>query len=360
MSTLELREIHKSYGSFATLKGINLDLESGEFLVLLGASGCGKSTLLSLISGLSDPTSGEMTLNGKTLNGVHPKDRDIAMVFQSYALYPNLSVARNIGFGLEMRGVDRSSREAAVLEAAKVLQVDHLLDRKPADLSGGQRQRVAIGRALVRKPQLFLFDEPLSNLDAKLRMEMRSELKRLHQMLGVTVVYVTHDQIEAMTLASRIAVMREGCIEQLGTPAEIYNRPASRFVAEFMGSPPINILDTHQLPDGLEIAQGASFLSGLSASQPVVLGVRPEALKPTPFEGALQWQGVVDLIELTGPEQIVSVMLNDTRVTATLPADLALTIGQETTLFVDPNRLLFFDAQDGQRIDLRARQTAVA
>ncbi|WP_417818260.1 ABC transporter ATP-binding protein [Tritonibacter scottomollicae] len=351
MSTLELREIRKSYGTLETLKGINLNLESGEFLVLLGASGCGKSTLLSMISGLSDPTSGDITLNERRLNGVHPKDRDIAMVFQSYALYPNLSVARNIGFGLEMRGIDRSTREKAVLEAAKVLQVDHLLDRKPGDLSGGQRQRVAIGRALVRKPKLFLFDEPLSNLDAKLRLEMRSELKRLHQMLGVTVVYVTHDQIEAMTLASRIAVMRGGCIEQLGTPEEIYNRPASRFVAEFMGSPPINILATQQTERGLEIASGAAVLKDLRPTDPVVVGIRPEAMKTQAFDGAITLSGTVDLVELTGPEQIVSVALRDTRVTATLPADLPLTLGQDIDLFVEPNRILTFDANSGDRVE---------
>lgn len=354
MSTLELRDIHKSYGNTETLKGINLSLESGEFLVLLGASGCGKSTLLSMISGLSDPTSGDIVLSGRKLIGVHPKDRDIAMVFQSYALYPNLTVARNIGFGLEMRGADKASREKAVLDAAEVLQVDHLLNRKPGDLSGGQRQRVAIGRALVREPKLFLFDEPLSNLDAKLRMEMRSELKRLHQMLGVTVVYVTHDQIEAMTLASRIAVMNAGRIEQLGTPAEIYNRPATLFVAQFMGSPPVNILQTQQTASGLNIAQGSSTLPGVSNEKAIVAGIRPEAFKTQAFEGAIQFDGVVDLIELTGPEQIVSITLNETRVLAALPAELALELGQNIQLFVDPSRILLFDELSGERVDFQS------
>ena len=232
--------------------------------MLLGASGCGKSTLLKLISGLPDPSGGDVTLDGRRLNGVHPKDRDIAMVFQSYALYPNLSVARNIGFGLEMRR-RQAERKAAVAEAAKPS------DRPPAGPParrplGGQRQRVAIGRALVRKPRLFLFDEPLSNLDAKLRMEMRSELKRLHQMLRVTVVYVTHDQIEAMTLATRIAVMNKGRVEQLGTPEEVYNRPATRFVAEFTGAPPMNMLPEEGRDGGLGIGPGGA--SGRSAARP--------------------------------------------------------------------------------------------
>ncbi|MGO7207664.1 ABC transporter ATP-binding protein, partial [Rhizobium ruizarguesonis] len=219
-----------------------VSLESGEFLVLLGSSGCGKSTLLNIIAGLAEATSGDVRIGGRSVLDVHPKDRDIAMVFQSYALYPNLTVHRNIGFGLEMRKVPAPERDRAVHDAAKLLQIENLLDRKPSQLSGGQRQRVAIGRALVRKPEVFLFDEPLSNLDAKLRMEMRTEIKRLHQMLKTTVVYVTHDQIEAMTLASRIAVMRDGRIEQLGTPEEIYNHPATLYVATFVGAPPMNLL----------------------------------------------------------------------------------------------------------------------
>lgn len=356
MSTLELRNIRKSYGTTETLKGIDLSLESGEFLVLLGASGCGKSTLLSMITGLSEPTEGEVVLDGRTLNGVHPKDRDIAMVFQSYALYPNLSVARNIGFGLEMRGVSRSDRDIAINEAANILQIDHLLARKPADLSGGQRQRVAIGRALVRKPKLFLFDEPLSNLDAKLRMEMRSELKRLHQMLGVTVVYVTHDQIEAMTLATRIAVMNGGRIEQLGAPEEIYNRPASRFVAEFMGAPPMNMLPANTVEGGLEIGNGTALWPIAAPAESVLIGIRPEALKLQPFEGALRLSGKVDLIELTGPEQIISVNLQGGSVTATIPAEAHVKLGQEISLYVDSSRLSAFAAATGARLELKSVQ----
>ncbi|KFE36435.1 ABC transporter ATP-binding protein [Thioclava atlantica] len=352
MSALQLKSIRKSFGAIETLKGIDLTLEDGEFLVLLGASGCGKSTLLSTISGLVDPTEGDVILDGKRLNGVHPKNRDIAMVFQSYALYPNLSVARNIGFGLEMRNVPRAERDSAVLEAAKILQIEHLLDRKPADLSGGQRQRVAIGRALVRKPKLFLFDEPLSNLDAKLRMEMRSELKRLHQRLGVTVVYVTHDQIEAMTLATRIAVMNAGRIEQLGTPEEIYNRPASRFVAEFIGAPPMNILDATAIDGQISLGKSGVIWPRKAPRGPFVVGFRPEALKLAPMEGGLPLTGKVDLIELTGPEFIVSLDIgNGEKVIATIPAEHPVALNEELTLHVDPARLSLFDPETGLRLE---------
>ncbi|MDO6587384.1 ABC transporter ATP-binding protein [Salipiger sp. 1_MG-2023] len=350
MSTLEIRDITKDFGTVRTLQGIDLTLRDGEFLVLLGASGCGKSTLLSMISGLSEPTTGEVVLDGRVLNGVHPKDRDIAMVFQSYALYPNLDVARNIGFGLEMRGAPKAQRDAAVAEAAKVLRIEHLLDRRPGDLSGGQRQRVAIGRALVRKPKLFLFDEPLSNLDARLRLEMRSELKRLHQQLGVTMVYVTHDQIEAMTLATRIAVMQGGRIEQLGTPEEIYERPASRFVAEFMGAPPMNMIEAAPVPGGLSVA-GA--LLRCSATEPVVVGIRPEALKTEEMPGALTLRGTVDLVELTGPERIVSFNLGPKRITVTLPAERRVELGEALDLHVDPARISAFDPQGGLRGPLK-------
>ena len=224
------------------LKGIDIDIEEGGFLVLVGPSGCGKSTLLNTIAGLETITDGEIAIDGDRVNGLHPKDRDIAMVFQSYALYPNMTVGQNIAFGMEMRGVPKPERDKAMGEVAEMLQIGHLLDRKPGQLSGGQRQRVAMGRALVRHPKVFLFDEPLSNLDAKLRIDMRTEIKRLHQRLKRTIVYVTHDQIEAMTLATQIAVMKAGELLQLGTPKEIYNNPANLFVAGFMGSPAMNLI----------------------------------------------------------------------------------------------------------------------
>ena len=309
MSTLTIDAIRKSYGAVETLKGIDIDLASGEFLVLLGASGCGKSTLLNIIAGLAEPTSGDVRIDGRSIVGMHPKDRDIAMVFQSYALYPNLTVHRNIGFGLEMRKVGAAERDRAVRETARLLQIESLLERKPAQLSGGQRQRVAIGRALVRNPKIFLFDEPLSNLDAKLRMEMRTELKRLHQLTKTTVVYVTHDQIEAMTLATRIAVMRNGRIEQLGTPEEIYNRPATLYVATFVGAPPMNLLAATAQADGVTvdgtgIALALPGLEAVPSGRRLVLGVRPEAVGQA-GEG-IGFSAHCEVAELTGPERIVT------------------------------------------------------
>src|SRR5499426_1145384 len=242
MATLEIRALRKRFGSLEILKGIDLSVEKGGFLVLVGPSGCGKSTLLNTIAGLESISSGEIRIGGHIVNGLHPSKRDIAMVFQSYALYPNMSVAQNMAFGMEMRGVPKAERDKAVAAVAKTLQIEHLLSRRPSQLSGGQRQRVAMGRALVRQPRVFLFDEPLSNLDAKLRVEMRTEIKKLHQRLGTTIVYETHDQIEAMTLASRIAIMRDGIVQQFAAPEEIYERPANMYVAGFVGSPSMNFL----------------------------------------------------------------------------------------------------------------------
>src|ERR1700757_1264729 len=242
MATLEISALRKRFGSLEILKGIDITLEKGGFLVLVGPSGCGKSTLLNTIAGLESISSGEIRIGGQVVNDLHPSKRDIAMVFQSYALYPNMSVAENIAFGMEMRGVPKLEREKAVAAVAKTLQIEHLLSRRPSQLSGGQRQRVAMGRALVRQPRVFLFDEPLSNLDAKLRVDMRVEIKRLHQTTGTTIVYVTHDQIEAMTLATKIAVLKNGELQQVGSPSEIYDRPANTFVADFMGSPAMNLL----------------------------------------------------------------------------------------------------------------------
>ncbi|QYA13527.1 ABC transporter ATP-binding protein [Rhizobium sp. AB2/73] len=354
MSALEIQNIRKSYGEVETLKGIDISLESGEFLVLLGSSGCGKSTLLNIIAGLAEATSGDIRIGERSVLGVHPKDRDIAMVFQSYALYPNLSVHRNIGFGLEMRKVPAAERDKAVREAARLLQIEALLERKPSQLSGGQRQRVAIGRALVRKPEVFLFDEPLSNLDAKLRMEMRTELKRLHQMLKTTVVYVTHDQIEAMTLATRIAVMRDGRIEQLGTPDEIYNHPATLYVATFVGAPPMNLLNATADQDSLRI-DGTSITlpmpatkAGINQGQQLVIGIRPETLR---LEEGGKLEAVCEVAELTGPELIVTAQAGSQRLMACLPPRTAIAEGQTLKLAFDASALHLFDRATGRRCE---------
>jgi len=358
MSALEIRNVQKTYGEVVTLKGIDIALESGEFLVLLGPSGCGKSTLLNIIAGLAEASGGDILIGGKSVIKAHPKDRDIAMVFQSYALYPNLTVRRNIGFGLEMRKVPAEEREKAVLEAAKLLKIENLLDRKPGQLSGGQRQRVAIGRALVRKPQVFLFDEPLSNLDAKLRMETRTELKRLHQLLKTTVVYVTHDQIEAMTLATRIAVMRDGRIEQLGTPSEIYDRPASLYVAGFVGAPPMNMIDVTVRGETLAIAGSeaavplpARFHGKVQDGQLLILGIRPEALdlaEASPASVGLPTR--VDVSELTGPELVITALIGSQRLTACVPPRSTITDGAALTLFFEQDSVHLFDPKTGMAI----------
>ncbi len=353
MSTLAIDNLYKSFGEVQTLKGIDIALDSGEFLVLLGASGCGKSTLLNIIAGLAEPTSGDVRIDGRSLIGVHPKDRDIAMVFQSYALYPNLTVARNIGFGLEMRKVPKTERDRAVLEAARLLQIEPLLDRKPSQLSGGQRQRVAIGRALVRHPKIFLFDEPLSNLDAKLRMEMRTELKRLHQMLQTTVVYVTHDQIEAMTLATRIAVMRNGRIEQFATPEAIYQRPATAYVATFVGAPPMNMLAGTWSSGGLQI-DGSDLVLPLqrpkaAKGDKVTLGIRPEALTLGAEGASLPLR--IDVSELTGPELIVTGRIGSQRLVASFPARHRIDPGATLALHLPPDQAHFFDVATGLRLN---------
>jgi multiple sugar transport system ATP-binding protein len=305
MASLSIRNIRKIFGRTEILKGIDLEVKAGEFIILVGPSGCGKSTLLNMIAGLDSPTSGNILIGDRDVTFLASKDRDIAMVFQSYALYPNMNVAQNIAFALEMRKVPKAERDAAVQRVAKMLQLDHLLDRKPGQLSGGQRQRVAMGRALARDPRLFLFDEPLSNLDAKLRVEMRAEIKLLHQRTKTTTVYVTHDQVEAMTLGDRIAVMKAGQVEQFDSPDAIYSRPATRFVAEFIGSPAMNMIECTRGGDGLAAkgitlgttaAQRAALASG--SANDMLYGLRPEAV-------ALATDGVpgrIIMVEPTGPE----------------------------------------------------------
>ena len=372
MSAL-VSSITKSFGPYAALKHIDLSVDSGSFLVLLGPSGCGKSTLLNLIAGLDSATSGDISIDGRVMNNVHAKDRDVAMVFQSYALYPSMTVRRNITFGLEMRGLPRAEREAAAQKAAEMLHITHLLDRKPSQLSGGQRQRVAMGRALVRQPKLFLFDEPLSNLDAQLRTDMRTEIKRLHQRLRTTVVYVTHDQVEAMTTATHIAVMREGEIVQFGTPSEIYERPGSVFVARFVGSPPMNLLhgqlqvqdgelcidlntDGRSEPDLMMSVGPASEVGRDLLGRKTVVGVRPEDLV---IAGGLNGNGShlmfrrkVQVLEPTGPDTIAIFDVHGSEVLARVRAKDIGCAGQMVAFSASLSALHLFDEYSGRRIDL--------
>ncbi len=276
MGSLSLRNIHKSYSDTSVIKGLDLEVHDGEFLVLVGPSGCGKSTALRMIAGLEDVTSGELYIDGRLCNNIHPADRGAAMVFQSYALYPHMTVADNMGFSLRMSGVSTADRQARVLQAAESLQISNLLGRFPKELSGGQRQRVAIGRAIVRKPTVFLFDEPLSNLDAALRVSMRIELTRLHQELKTTMIYVTHDQVEAMTMGDRIAIFNQGKIEQLGSPLSLYEKPANLFVAGFLGAPKINLIEKPQQSSSDAHRQLWAQLTKHFAREPHTIGIRPE------------------------------------------------------------------------------------
>ncbi|MBV8617707.1 MAG: ABC transporter ATP-binding protein [Curvibacter sp.] len=350
-SSLQIAGINKRYGkadkSVEVLKRIDIHVEPGEFLILVGPSGCGKSTLLNIIAGLDEPTEGEIRIGGRNVVGMPPRDRDIAMVFQSYALYPTLSVADNIGFALEMRKMPKAERQARIAEVAAMLQIEHLLDRRPSQLSGGQRQRVAMGRALARQPQLFLFDEPLSNLDAKLRVEMRAEIKRLHQSSGITSVYVTHDQVEAMTLGSRIAVMKGGVVQQLGSPDEIYNRPANTYVATFIGSPTMNLVRGRQTGQQFEMLGLSVPLAGPASPQDVLLGVRPEHLR---FDDASPWRGEVSVVEPTGPDTYVVVDTPAGTLTLRTGAQTRVQPGDRVGITVDAVHAHWFDAASEARL----------
>ena len=282
MATLSLQDLHKSYGKTAVIHGVSIDVADGEFIVIVGPSGCGKSTLLRMVAGLEGISGGDLLIDGARVNDLEPMDRNIAMVFQNYALYPHMSVVENMGYALKIAGKPKAEIAARVAEAARMLQLEPYLNRKPRELSGGQRQRVAMGRAIVRDPAVFLFDEPLSNLDAKLRVQMRLEIKALQRKLGVTSLYVTHDQVEAMTLADRMIVMNAGIAEQIGTPLEVYERPATVFAAQFIGSPAMNLLDGVADGGRVRLANGASVAVPVAAQGPVRLGIRPEHLVPDP------------------------------------------------------------------------------
>lgn len=345
MGSVELKKLRKSYGQNQVVHGIDLKVQPGEFIVLVGPSGCGKSTTLRMIAGLEEVSSGEIFIDGKVVNDIAPKDRDISMVFQNYALYPHMTVEENISFALRLKKESPENIARAVEQAAATLGLEDLLKRKPNELSGGQRQRVAMGRAIVRQPKIFLFDEPLSNLDAKLRTQMRAEIKRLHLRMQTTIIYVTHDQVEAMTLADRIVILNNGHIEQVGTPAEIYENPRSTFVASFIGSPPMNLLHTksffsdsnHPLPEKFQ-------------QKSAVFGIRPEHLTLNQGANSTALTGKVDFIEPLGAETLVHLKTSsdssEQPVTAKIPSDQigkSFHVGEELRLFVSPEKIHAFD-----------------
>jgi multiple sugar transport system ATP-binding protein len=371
LASVALREARKTFPSGAeALRGVDLDVADGELMVLVGPSGCGKTTALRAVAGLEALSSGAVLIDGREMGDTEPADRDVAMVFQSYALYPSMTVARNISFGLRARGESKEVQERRVREIAKVLDIEPLLDRKPRMLSGGQRQRVAMGRAIVRDPRVFLMDEPLSNLDARLRVQMRGEIVRIQQELRTTTIYVTHDQVEAMTMGQRVAVMDGGVVRQCDTPRRLYDAPADAFVARFMGSPPMNVVPGRLRSDGDELIcelAGASVVlpNALVESRPslrahgdreLLVGIRPDAfgLVAAGSDGALD--GVVHLTEMLGSEALVHVEIDGgERVTGRFDGRIAALAGDRVGIAVDPARLDFFDANGGRALDRSAQ-----
>ncbi|MFD2264591.1 ABC transporter ATP-binding protein [Lacibacterium aquatile] len=359
MAGVDIKGAVKRYGNVQVLHGIDLEIRDGEFVVFVGPSGCGKSTLLRMIAGLESISGGTIEIGGRVMNDVPPRGRDIAMVFQDYALYPHLSVFENMAFGLRLRKAPKAEVETAVKRAAGILKIDHLLDRKPRALSGGQRQRVAMGRAIVRDPQVFLFDEPLSNLDALLRSEMRVEIKRLHQQLKTTTIYVTHDQVEAMTLADKIVVLKGGDIQQVGSPDDIYNRPANLFVAGFTGSPPMNVIDATVQGDGLQLAEGITLplpaalrnAHGGRDGQAVKLGIRPEHMSLAGDGPSFTLP--VSLVEPLGSDTLAFLTLGSREIVARFTPDEAPRAGDRVTVHLQSDKLHLFDAQTGATLTHR-------
>jgi multiple sugar transport system ATP-binding protein len=367
MAHVVIRNLVKKYGELQVVHGIDFEINDGEFVVLVGPSGCGKSTILRMIAGLELVTGGEIVIDEALVNDVPPRERDIAMVFQDYALYPHMSVRQNLGFGLKMRGARRSAIDAAVKRTAEILQIESLLDRKPKALSGGQRQRVAIGRAIAREPELFLFDEPLSNLDAKLRVDMRTQIKRLHMTFRTTSIYVTHDQVEAMTLADRIVILRSGVIEQIGTPSDLYRSPRNMFVAGFIGSPAMNFLKARLegasgdglsvVPDGgmgLKLPRHLAERYGKHAGANVVLGLRPEhltnawtehdreALAPLPLK--------VEIAEPLGADTLIFSRIGDREIVCRVTPEATALTGAKITLQANMNHMHLFDPESGMAL----------
>jgi multiple sugar transport system ATP-binding protein len=360
MASVSIRHVDKAYGPTVVMKGIDLEVADGEFVVLVGASGCGKSTLLRMIAGLEPITGGEIAIGGERVNELEPRERDIAMVFQSYALYPHLNVRGNLGFSLALRRVPRAEIDAQCRQTAEVLDLGQLLERFPRQLSGGQRQRVAMGRAIVRQPRVFLFDEPLSNLDAKLRIAMRTEIRALHQRLGATSIYVTHDQVEAMTMADRMVVMNDGRIEQVGAPLDVYDRPATLYVARFIGAPSINVLEGVVEGRAALRTRGGQSLplpagAGVESGRELSVGVRPEHLVLS-ADGALA--GTVSVVEHLGHETYVYVDTADGRLCALADRALRLAPGAAVALAPAAEALHLFDCASGRRIDTAQKKVA--
>lgn len=358
MQGVQFAEVAKRYGAVSIIEGMNLTIEPGEFMVLVGPSGCGKSTALRMIAGLEEISAGTVSIAGRVVNELAPKERDVAMVFQNYALYPHMTVRENIEFGLKIRKVPPSERATLVTDAARALGLEPYLGRKPKELSGGQRQRVALGRAIVRKPAVFLFDEPLSNLDAKLRVQMRAEIKRLQHRLGVTTVYVTHDQTEAMTMGHRIAVMKDGKLQQVGTPLDVYERPSNLFVAQFIGTPPMNFL-SGTIGRGGAVVEGKGFslplpkeLAPLGPSlvgKSMVVGVRPEHLVAG-GGGEATLPVEVEILEPLGDQLVVHGRLEDTALVFKVDPHRTMTIGERVDVAVTTEHLHLFDAASEQRL----------
>ena len=354
MANVELKQVVKSYdGKTQVIHGIDLEIKHGEFVVFVGPSGCGKSTLLRMIAGLETISGGEVCIDGKRVNDEPPRNRDIAMVFQDYALYPHKSLYDNMAFGLRLRGTDEAEIKRRVMDAAKLLRIDHMLERKPGALSGGQRQRVAIGRAIVRQPKVFLFDEPLSNLDAQLRGEMRTEIKKLHQRLGATIIYVTHDQVEAMTLADRIAVLSAGHKMQYASPAEIYTTPAAVFVAGFTGSPAMNLAPATlvgrdiDLGDGLRFAAPAALMANTAGVNKLTFGIRPENITLAANDNAIAVPGTVVLTEPLGAETLVTWRIGAVEMVARCAASFSRKPGEQMPVYLAAEHMHLFNADTG-------------
>src|SRR5436190_15300748 len=352
MAKVHLRDVRKTYADLEVIHGVDIEIADGEFIVIVGPSGCGKSTLLRMVAGLETITGGEIVIGDRVVNRLEPKDRDIAMVFQNYALYPHMSVFDNMAYGLKIRGLARSDIDARVKRASQILELDPLLERKPRQLSGGQRQRVAMGRAIVREPAAFLFDEPLSNLDAKLRVQMRLEIQKLHRRLSTTSLYVTHDQVEAMTLAHRMVVMNAGRAEQIGTPMEVYENPATVFVAGFIGSTAMNFLSGKAESGGRVTLDGGGAIAtaaNVTEGRKVTVGIRPEHLTPC-APSAASLVGSVEVIEALGADTLLHVAVGGGSIIARLPHGAPATIGEPIALAAAPGRVYLFDTESGTRL----------